>query len=102
MLFKGTGLGDRRSGCVHPGPRIWIFFLPVSRIRGSKSTGSRIRIRNTDDNDHISSKEHLKKSKTRRGTYLLLELFIFAQIFAFYLVTQSLWPSRQPSGDQRA
>jgi hypothetical protein len=29
-------------------------------------------------------------SKTIRGTYLLLELIIFVQIFDFYLVTQSL------------
>ncbi len=33
--------------------------------------------------DYISSEEHFRNSETRRGTYLLLELFIFVQIFEF-------------------
>jgi hypothetical protein len=41
-------------------------------------------------NDDISSEEHFENSKTRRGIYLLQELFIFVQIFEIYLVAQSL------------
>jgi hypothetical protein len=40
-------------------------------------------------NDDISSEEHLENVKTRRGSCLLLELFICVQLFEFYLVTQS-------------
>ncbi len=40
---------------------------------------------------HSWSEEHFKNSKTTRVFYLLLDLFIFVQIFQFYLVTQSLW-----------
>ncbi len=94
MLFKGTGLGDRISGMFIPDHGSGFFSIPHPGSKIQKCTGSRIWIRNT-------IKGALKK-KTRRGAYLLLELFIFAQIFAFYLVTQSLWPSRQLSGDQRA
>ncbi len=43
-----------------------------------------------NDNDEISPEEHFESSKTRRGTLLLLELFIFVHMFEFYLVTQSL------------
>ncbi len=42
-------------------------------------------------NDDISSEEHFENSKTRRGTYLLLELLIFVQILDFYLVIHSLF-----------
>ncbi len=45
---------------------------------------------NKHSNDDISSEEHLKNSNTKRGTYLLLELFIFVKIFEFYLVTKFL------------
>ncbi len=43
-------------------------------------------------NGDISSEEHFIKfeNQERYGTYLLLDLLIFVQIFEFYLVTQSL------------
>ncbi len=40
-------------------------------------------------NDDISSEKHFENSKTRKGGYLLLDLFIFVQLFEFYLVTKS-------------
>jgi hypothetical protein len=43
-----------------------------------------------NSNNDISSEEHFENSNTKRGTYLLLKLFIFDKIFEFYLVTQSL------------
>ncbi len=42
-------------------------------------------------NDEISSEEHFTYLKTKRGSYLLLELLIFVPIFEFYLVTQTLF-----------
>ncbi len=42
-------------------------------------------------NDDISSVNILNIKNPRRGTYLLLERFIFVQIFKFYLVSQSLY-----------
>jgi hypothetical protein len=38
-------------------------------------------------NDDTSSEEHFENSKTIRGSYLLLQVVIFVQIFEFYLVT---------------
>ncbi len=32
-------------------------------------------------NDDISSEEHFENSKTKRGTYLLLELFFLSKFF---------------------
>ncbi len=43
-------------------------------------------------NDDTSSEEHFKNSKISRGSYL--ELFIFAHIFEFSLMTQSFWICR--------
>jgi hypothetical protein len=42
-------------------------------------------------NDDISSEEHFENLKKNqgRGTFLLLELYIFVQIYEFYLVIQS-------------
>ncbi len=41
--------------------------------------------------DKFSSEEHFTYLKTKRGSYLLLELLNFVPIFEFYLVTQSLF-----------
>ena len=41
-------------------------------------------------NDDISPEDHFENSKTNRGSYVYLELFIFVQLFEFFLVTQSL------------
>jgi hypothetical protein len=38
--------------------------------------------------DDISSEGHFENLKTKRGSYFLLEPFVFVQIFEFYLVTQ--------------
>jgi hypothetical protein len=40
--------------------------------------------------DDSSSEAHLKSSKTSRGSYLNLELYILVKIFELYLVAQSL------------
>ncbi len=40
-------------------------------------------------NNDISPEEQFEHSKTMRGSYFLQELFIYVQIFEFYLVTQS-------------
>ncbi len=36
-------------------------------------------------------RNNFENSKTRRGSYLLIELFMIVQIFEFYIVTQSLY-----------
>jgi hypothetical protein len=39
---------------------------------------------------YSSSEAHTKSLKTRRGTYLGLEVHIYVKICEFYLMTQSL------------
>jgi hypothetical protein len=58
---------------------------------GVVDTGGKVHLNRVGDgNDDISSEEHFKNLKTIRGSYLLLELFIFVQIFEFDRMTQSL------------